>query len=54
METMMEGTPNPPARDNSIDVLVQLANQRWRSTLHMSTIWNELEKFERREMALEN
>jgi hypothetical protein len=25
---MMEGSPNPPARDNSIDVLVQLADQR--------------------------
>jgi hypothetical protein len=47
METMMEGTPNPPARDNSIDVLVQLADQQWRSTLHRSTIWNELERFER-------
>jgi hypothetical protein len=46
-EKTMEGTPNPPARDNSIDVLVQLADQQWRSTLHMSTIWQELEKFER-------
>jgi hypothetical protein len=49
MEAMMmnEGLPNPSARDNSIDVLVQLADQQWRSTMHMSTIWQELEKFER-------
>jgi hypothetical protein len=26
---MMEESPNPPARDDSIDVLVQLADQRW-------------------------